>query len=151
VRSLVGIITTVATVIHLTFGCCLHPCHFGGHGDGTTPSVGLVTAEACCHDHLPDDVAIQPATDPSGLGAEVDGVMLSASEGCAGCDACHGCQCAALSAEALPIPSWSSLASGMLAAVDGAAIANSLARGGQPPPDRHPRPGRPALFERLLI
>ena len=151
VRSLVGIITTIATVIHLTFGCCLHPCHFGGHGDAATPSVGLVTAEACCHDHLPDDVLIQRATDPSGHGAEVDRITLSASEACADCDACHGCQCAALSAEPLPIPSWSPLASGILAAVDGAAIANSQAKSGQPPPDCHPRSGRPALFERLLI
>ena len=149
-RSLVGIITTVATVIHLTFGCCLHPCHFGGHGDGLTPSVGLVTAEACCHDHLPDDVLSQTATDPSGHTAEVDRATLFASEACTGCDACHGCQCAALSAEALPILSWAPLASGIQAAVDGAAIANALGRGGQPPPDRHPRPGRPALVERLL-
>jgi hypothetical protein len=151
VRSLVGIITTIATVIHLTFGCCLHPCHFGGHGDRATPSVGLVTAEACGHDHLHDDVAIQPAADPSGQGAEVDGMTLSASEGCDDCDACHGCQCAALSAEAMPVPSWSSLASGIQAAGDGAAIANSQAKSGQPPPDCHPRSGRPALFARLLI
>ena len=150
-RSLVGIITTIATVIHLTFGCCLHPCHIGGHGDAATPAVGLVTADGCCHDHLPDDVAIQPATEPSGHGAEVDGAALSASEACADCDACHGCQCAALAAEALPILSWSPLASGILAAVDGAAIANAQARGGRPPPDRHLRAGRPALFARLLI
>jgi hypothetical protein len=151
VRSLVGIITTIATVIHFTFGCCLHPCHFGGHGEGVTPTVGSVAAEACCHDHLHDDEASRPDTDTSGHGAEVDGMTLSASEACADCDTCHGCQCAALSVEALPIPSWSPLASGMLAAVDGDAIASALARGGQPPPVRHPRTSRPALFERLLI
>lgn len=150
-HSLVGIITTIATVIHLTFGCCLHPCHFGGHGDAATPSLGLVTADACCHDHLPDDVLTHLATEPSGHGAEVAGVTLFASEACADCDACHGCQCAALSAEAMPIPSWSPLASGTLAAVDGAAVANSQARSRQPLPDCHPRSGRPALFERLLI
>ena len=150
-RSLVGIITTVATVIHLTFGCCLHPCHFGGHGDGLTPSVGLVTAEACCHDHLPDDVLSQTATDPSGHTAEVDRATLFASEGCGDCDACHGCQCACLSTEATPIPFWSPLASGILAAVNGGMVPSSLARGGQPPPVRHPRSSRPALFERRLI
>ncbi len=150
-QSLVGIITTIATVIHLTFGCCLHPCHFGGHGERETPTGGSVTAEACCHDHLPDDVASESCTDEFRHGVKVDGVMLSASEACGDCDACHGCQCAALSTEALPILSWAPLVSGILATVDGAAITNSLARGGQPPPDRHPRTRRPALFERLLI
>lgn len=72
VRSLVGIITTIATVIHFTFGCCLHPCHFGGHGEGATATVGSVGAEPCCHDHfhdhLHDNVAHQPDTDTSGRG-----------------------------------------------------------------------------------
>lgn len=150
-RPLFRLLTMIATVIHLAFGCCLHPCHFGGHGEGATPTVGSVAAEACCHDHLHDDVASPPGADQSGHGAEVGGVTLSASEACADCDACRGCQCAALSTEAMPIPSWSPLASGILAAVDGGTIANSLARGGQPPPVRHPRTSRPALFERLLI
>jgi len=151
VRSLVGIITTIATVIHFTFGCCLHPCHFGGHGEGATATVKSVAAEACCHDHLHDDVASQSDTDTSGRGAEVEGVTLSASGACTDCDACLGCQCACLSTEVTPIPSWSPLALGMLAAVDGGTVPGSLARGRQPLPVRHPRSSRPALFERLLL
>ena len=150
-RSLVGIITTIATLIHFTFGCCLHPCHFGGHGEGAMPTVGSVAAEACCHDHLHDDGASQPDTDTSGHGAEVDGVTRSASETCADCDTCLGCQCACLSTEVTPIPSWSPLASGILAAVDRGTVPTSLARGGQLPPVRFPRIGRPTLFGRLLI
>ncbi|MEI8370388.1 MAG: hypothetical protein WCJ31_18320 [Planctomycetia bacterium] len=150
-RSLVGIITTIATVIHFTFGCCLHPCHFSGHGEGATATVGSVGAEACCHDRLHDNVAHQPDTDTSGQGAEVEGVTLSASGACADCDACHGCQCACLSTEVTPIPFWSPLASGILSTVNGGTVPSSLARGGQPPPVRHPRSSRPALFERLLI
>ena len=150
-RSLVGIITTIATVIHFTFGCCLHPCHFGGHGEGATATVSSVGAEACCHDHLHDNVASQSDTDTSGRGAEVDRATLVASEPCTDCDACHGCQCACLSTEATPIPPWSPLASGILAAVNGATVPSSLARGRQPPPVRHRRSSRPALFERLLI
>ena len=154
-RFLVGIITTIATVIHFTFGCCLHPCHFGGHGEEATPTVGSVAAEACCHDHLHDNlhdnVAHQPDTDTCGRSAEGEGVTLSVSRACSDCDACLGCQCACLSTEVTPIPSWSPLALGMLAAVDGGTIPGSLARGRQPLPVRHPRSSRPALFERLLL
>jgi len=97
VRSLVGIITTIttiATVIHFTFGCCLHPCHFGGCVQTATHAVDLIqtathavdsmqtathavdsmqtathavdseSCNACCHDH--DDVAGECETSPYG-------------------------------------------------------------------------------------
>lgn len=144
-RSLVGIITILATVIHFTFGCCLHACHISGHGE--SPAVASVSADACCHDEA------------DGFGAEHDSrrgdrdaADLSVSDHCHGCDGCQGCHCAALSTEARSTTLWAPLAPALAVATKGTLdVLPATVR--EPPPDRPGHRGRrrPALFERLSI
>jgi hypothetical protein len=159
VRSLVGIITTIATVIHFTFGCCLHPCHFGGCSETVPHAVESAACDACCHDH--DDAASAYDTLPCGhiedvraeVHAEGGRASMSVADHCLGCDGCQGCHCVATSTETGATVSWSPLASGIVAALDSDAIVLFAGAGGRRPPDPHlhPRPGRHPLFERFLI
>ena len=148
-RSLVGIITIIATVIHFTFGCCLHPCHFGGCGDCPAQASAVVACEECCHDHVHEDAA----SESDGLQCGQADVGLMAAGGSDGCHGCSGCDCAATSAEMATAFSWSPQASGIAATVDGQAIAVLAGASGKLPPDpcMHARGRRHALFERFLI
>ena len=159
-RSLVGIITTIATVIHFTFGCCLHPCHFGGCSETVPHAVESAACDACCHDH--DDGARACDNSPCGQTEDVHAVNSHAADGygtitiadhCLGCDGCQGCHCVATSTETGATVSWSPLASGIMAAVDSDAIVLFAAACGRHPPDPHVLPCacRHALFERFLI
>jgi hypothetical protein len=153
VRSLVGIITTIATVIHFTFGCCLHPCHFEGCGETAACAVESAACEACCHDH--DDAASECENSPCGRTGDGRS-SLTVPDHCLGCDGCQGCQgchCVATSTDTGTAASWSPLASGIVAARDSHAIVLFAVACGRQPPDplMHPRPGRDALFERFLI
>jgi len=155
VRSLVGIITTIATVIHFTFGCCLHPCHFGGCSETAAHAVESAACDACCHDH--DDVTSECANSPCGPNEAVHAVagraMITVPDRCLGCNGCQGCHCVATSTETGTVVSWTPLASGIAAALDSHAIVLfAVACGRQPPDSRmHPSAGRDALFERFLI
>jgi hypothetical protein len=150
VRSLVGIITTIATVIHFTFGCCLHPCHFGGCTSSAAHAVEPAACDACCHDH--DDAARECETSPCRRIEDGNGSISDADHGL-GCGGCQGCHCVATSTETGASISWSPLASGIVAALDSdAVVLVAVACGRQPPdPRMHPCPGRDALFERFLI
>ena len=158
VRSLVSILTTVATVIHFTFGCCLHPCHFGGCSQTVARVVETATCDDCCHEH--DDAASECETSPCGQAAHGypadDGATITVADhclGCGGCQGCQGCHCVATSKNAGPTVSSSPLASGTVAALDSRAIVLFAVACGRHPPDprTHPCPGRDALFERFLI
>ena len=146
-RSLVGIIKTIATVIHFRVGCCLHPCHVGGRGDCVAHTVEAAECDACCHDH-------EAATpEPDGLQCVVDAFTLSATLGAVNCHGCEGCHCAATATDAVTRVPWSPLASGIVAARDGAAITLFAVTCGKRTPDPHFHSGssRRALFERFLI
>jgi len=149
VRSVVGIITILATVIHFTFGCCLHPCHFGGCGDCVLQATEPATCEDCCHDHDHEEAAQARGRTESG---RVD-IGLAATSRSDGCHGCSGCDCAATTADTPPDSTWSPLACGIMATGDGAAITSFAVAAGRRPPDpsAHPCPSRHALFERLLI
>jgi len=150
VRSLIGILTTLATVMHFTFGCCLHPCHVAGHGERLT--VASAMADACCHDHA-GGRATTSDTDHGGHRGGIDGAGLSASDRCDDCDGCRGCDCAALSTEARPNAPWGALAPAPAAVGAERPRVIVPAAGWMPPTDRHGHRGRgrPALFERLSI
>jgi len=146
-RSLVGIITTIATVIHFTFGCCLHPCHIGGRGDCVAHAIETIECDACCHDHE------EAAPDPDDGPCVVAGFTCSATLVPVGCHGCEGCHCAAVATETAAHVPWSPLASGIVAVRDGEAITLFAVTCGRQPPDPHIHPGssRHALFERFLI
>ena len=148
-RSLVGIITILATVIHFTFGCCLHACHVAGHGE--SPAVGSVIADACCHDEI-DGGGAAPDADHGSHRGDRDGADPSVSDRCHDCAGCQGCHCAALSTGARSIAPWASLAPASASAME-ATLDIVQDAGREPPPDRHGHRGRsrPALFERLSI
>ena len=147
VRSLIGIITTIATVIHFTFGCCLHPCHVGGRGECFAHESDAAACEACCHDQ--EDAASEPG-DPQCGTAFVSLATTLYSDGCHGCDGCH---CAATATEAVTSVPWSSLAFGSVAAHDSETFAVFAVTCARQTPDPHvrPCPSRHALFERFLI
>ena len=159
-RSLVGIITTIATVIHFTFGCCLHPCHFGGCREAAPHAVESAACEACCHDH--DEVASECENLACGriedghatVGCAGDGrATTMVADHCLGCDVCQGCHCVATSNETGATVSWSPLASGIVATLDSKAIVlfadacerRAIVQPGDPCRCRH------ALFERFLV
>ena len=146
-RSLIGIITTIATVIHFTFGCCLHPCHVGGRGESFTHASDAAACEACCHDH--EDAASELGGPQCGS-AYVSLTTTLCSDSCHGCEGCH---CAATATETATSLPWSPLAFGIVANRDSEAIPLFSETCGKQPPDPHLRacPTRHALFERFLI
>lgn len=146
-RSLVGIITTIATVIHFTFGCCLHPCHVGGRGDCVAHATEAIDCDACCHDHE------EASPDLDGRPCVVAACSLSATLEPVSFHGCEGCHCAATATETVTRVPSSPLASGIVAARDAEAITLFAVTCGKQPPDPHLHPGssRRALFERLLI
>ena len=148
-RSFVGIITTIAMVIHFTFGCCLHPCHGGGRGGCVPHAMEAAGREACCdacdHEDAAGELDVVPCVHAEGVVA-----AIVVTENCHGCEGCH---CAATSTEAVPLFQWSPLASGMAATIDSKAITLLAVAGGKHPPDPHIHPcaSRHPLFERFLI
>jgi len=152
VRSLVGIITTIATVIHFTFGCCLHPCHDGGRGECVSHAIPAAACDECCHDDHDHHDHEEAAGEADGVSCYVADFSLVATLVADGCHPCQGCHCAATSTEVVPDWKWSPLESGIVASIDGEAITLCAVVGGKHPPDPHlrPCPGQ-ALFERFLI
>jgi len=96
VRPAISLITTLTTVIHFTFGCCLHASHFGG-GDACCGSQAVPAhADACCndHDHDRDSTAAAVACHDSNPPVVFCASSLATSD--CGCD---GCSCAATTLE----------------------------------------------------
>lgn len=146
-RSFVGIITTIATVIHFTFGCCLHPCHVGGRGDCVAHAIETIECDVCCHDHE------EAAPEPNDGQCVFAVFSLSTTLAPVNCHGCEGCRCAATSTETVTTLPWSPLACGIAAARDSDAITMFAVTCGKHPPDPHihPCPSHCALFERFLI
>lgn len=151
VRAFVSLVATVATVMHLTFGCCLHAAHFGPAAacHGCPGHEG--EADACCmdheHGHEHESVAEAGADEVSPPG----GLAVRAGTMAAGHD-CTGCSCTA-SIEDDAAVRWPASAAPLVTAMADVGVSACVAgidrardRGGSPPPrDTHP------LHERLLV
>ena len=152
-RSLVGIITTIATVIHFTFGCCLHPCHGGGRGECVSHAIPAAACDECCHDDHDRHEHDEAADEADGVSCDAADTSLVAALVSDSCHSCQGCHCAATSTDVVTHLKWSPLASGIVATIESEAITLFAVAGGKHPPDPHlrPCPRGQALFERFLI
>jgi hypothetical protein len=142
-------LTLIATVMHFTFGCCLHASHFGG--SDTCCMSALVSAhggdcgEGHDHDH---DVA---ATTVAGHDAHATSGPCQAHAAASTCD-CDGCTCVATAPTSelridAPAPgAW--IGDGLLAPPVNLTSPGLVGRGLESPPLSALRP---PLFERLLV
>ncbi|MEI8228843.1 MAG: hypothetical protein WCH77_11365 [Planctomycetota bacterium] len=92
--SLLKLVVTAATVMHLSFGCCLHPAHSAHRGSedaccGRTAAV--CNDDACCVEAHAADAASH-ACDGTREGHE-HGDDLAAAAVIARTHACDGCSC----------------------------------------------------------
>jgi len=170
VRQAVSVITMLAAVIHLTFGCCLHPEHFGAAGcidsgcgvsdcgvSGCGASgcdiscsggVEAAAPDRCCDGHDHGAEPFRPGQDAGHSGQ--DAVAGCTAGHAADAHGCAGCHCVA-TPEPPAFPSlvtcvtWVGDAFGRRA--DGTIHVPRLHAA-----ERHPEPstGHPALFERFL-
>ena len=147
-RSLVSIVMTVATVIHFTLGCCLHPCHFGGYPEAV--AIEVPASATCCHDH---GVAASKADGVRCGRAALARPTTVTAPPCGDCDGCQGCHCAATLAGAASTFPWLQSALVAVTAIDGDVVAPlGFACGGIPPdPPFAPCSSRHGLFERYLV
>lgn len=161
-RTVVSLPTAFATVIHFSFGCCLHASHAqAGH------DCGVDTAHAAIA-HLSDEAPADEAEEHCDChGAEDDDAgghhhdqRLKAAEGAGvaskperdGHD-CGGCDCVADATAADQSGEWRPLDSGLDAALDARdlAAASFASRRASADGDPPPRPDRHSLYERLLV
>lgn len=146
-RALVSVVATVATVIHLTFGCCLHAAHFGPAASCHDCGGHAGDADACCGEHEHESATVEAADDAS-LRGELAVSAASVNDD----HDCGGCTCAAAT-EDIAIARWVPAAAAMACECTtvavpprGAAAGHFRDRGGASPPrDAHP------LHERLLV
>ena len=155
-RIVVSLLVAFATVIHFTFGCCLHISHAGaGHtcGLGSSHAAEVQHAaqaqEDCdCHGHDGDD----EGEHRHGHRMKADeGAGIASGHECDGHD-CGGCHCVADTTAADQSTDWRPLASSLDAALDARNLAAACAArwptgDGDPPPMLHRHP----LYERLLV
>lgn len=145
-RGLIASITTLAVVLHLSFGCCLHLPHAataccqaldanlregGCDGDDCTHAASRLASPQDCRDQ--DPCGACRAGDP------------------AACHDCPGCQCAAtIEGEIEIVVSLAADVSWMETDVPPDITAASMRRGtGDPGPVISTQ--RPSLFERFLV
>ena len=150
-RIVVSLLAAFATVIHFTFGCCLHLSHAGAG-----PTCGIVSSHAAEVQHA---AQAQGDCDCHGNDEGEHGQRMKADEGtgiapgheCDGHD-CGGCHCVADASASNQGTVWQPLDSSLDAALDARALVAACAAcwptgDGDPPPmlQRHP------LYERLLV
>jgi hypothetical protein len=153
VRPLIGIIATVATVIHFTFGCCLHPCHRACPRVCSADPVQTPLSDHCCHGNEEGAEGTAAAASFDEFAQASTASRWAAPEDSEHGGDCSGCHCTATSTSELETVQWSPMSSGILAMVNSNLIrlcecrteARAFASG--------PRPGQRAqqLCERLLI
>jgi hypothetical protein len=156
IRIVVNLLVAFATVIHFTFGCCLHISHAGaGHtcGLGSSHAAEVQHAaeaqEDCdCHGHDGDDEGEH--RHGHRMKAD-DGTGIAPGPECDGHD-CGGCDCVANATAADQSTDWWPLDSNLDAVLDArdleAACASARPTGGGDPP---PMPQRHSLYERMLV
>lgn len=97
-QAFIGIIATIATVIHLTVGCCAHACPL------LTPSVVIATAEStvpsskCCRCQQ------RRALVPEARAKAADSTTGSIASERQTCHECHSCVCAATPLQYVSVP-----------------------------------------------
>lgn len=118
VRPLIGIIATVATVIHFTFGCCLHPCHQACPRVCSAQPVQTPSSDHCCHGHeeRAEETAAAVALDEFAP-AWATSRWAASEDSDHGAD-CSGCHCTATSTSETETFQWSPMSSGILATVN---------------------------------
>lgn len=98
-RPAIAIVTTLATVIHFTFGCCLHAAHFGG--DRSCCPAKAAAAEVhdddchCEEDHAGAPQTARRADMSRGRDGGADSAAIEPGVECG----CAGCTCAATATE----------------------------------------------------
>jgi len=149
-RIVVSLLAAFATVIHFTFGCCLHGSHSGAGHDGGLASAHAAEAptDCDCHGHEGDDEGNH--CHDRRVEAQ-EGTGLFSGPECDGHD-CGGCDCVADATAADQSTDWRPLDSSLDAALDARDLAAACAAGrptgdGDPPP----LPERHSLYERLLV
>jgi hypothetical protein len=149
VRSMFTCLTLLATVMHFTFGCCLHASHFGGSDTCCTSALVSDHGGDCgeSHDH---DHDLTATTVPGHDAGATDG-SCHAAAAASSCD-CEGCTCVAIVPThdvRLDGPSpgaW--IGDGLLAPPVNLTSPGLVGRGHESPPLSALRP---PLFERLLV
>lgn len=151
-RIVVSLLVAFATVIHFTFGCCLHISHAGaGHACGLVSSHAAEVQHAAqaqedcdCHGHDDDGEHGQRTKADEGTG-------IAPRPECDGHD-CGGCDCVADASTSNHGTEWWPLDSNLDAVLDArdlaAACASARPTGGG---DSPPMPQRHSLYERLLV
>lgn len=86
-QAFIGIIATAAMVMHFTFGCCAHPCHFIGHTNSAATQAEVATAGCCHHGHAHPGHSHATAQNVE-QGEHGAGIHP-------GCHDCDGCTCVA--------------------------------------------------------
>lgn len=154
-QAVVRLVAAVATVMHLTCGCCLHAAHLGcgndpGHDTACCHAAADCVAEAAdacaCDAHACSEITVAPVAADA-----THWVVLSAATG--NDHDCSGCDCVADAPASGAAAAWRPLECGVAAAVEArliieaAAAAARVVDDGEPPtiPARHP------LHERLLL
>lgn len=154
-QAVVRLVAAVATVLHLTCGCCLHAAHLGrgnelGHETACCHAAADCVADAALGCACDAPACIEDAVAPVPADA-THRVVRSAPTG--DHHDCSGCDCVADAPASGAAASWRPLECGVAAAVDArliieaAAAAARVVDDGEPPsiPERHP------LHERLLV
>ena len=148
-RPLVSIITIIATVIHFTFGCCTHSCHFGSGDDCHLHPIVAATGEACCDEDLHED----PQALPSGRQFQQTESGRGSLPGSDPCHDCAGCHCAARSTDTVTMAPWSPLMAPETAPISAAALPPSADNCGTAAVSRpiRPAPSRLIRFGRIQV
>ena len=153
VRPLIGIIATVATVIHFTFGCCLHPCHQACPRVCSAQPVQTPSSDHCCHGHEEGVEGTAAAASFDEFAPALATSRWAASEESDHGGDCSGCHCTATSTSEIETFQWSPMTSGILATVDSDLIRLCARHSEARPSAPYSCQGQRALrlCERLLI
>lgn len=151
-RPAIAFVTTLATVIHFTCGCCLHASHFAADGGCCAGVIAAGRGDGCCEDHDHDH-----DHDPSGNPADchesgVTAVPAAAAVAAPGCG-CDGCDCAATPVESraeMRGPAAGCWVGSLLDAIPAGSASASRGDGAGSPGPVQSRL-RPPLSERFLV
>ena len=152
-RPLIGIIATVATVIHFTFGCCLHPCHQACPRVCAAQPAQPSSSDHCCHGHEEGAAGTTTAAPSDESAPDLATSRWAASEDSEHGADCGGCHCTATSTSEIETVQRFPLISGILATVNSDLIRLGAGRSEARSSASGQRLGQCAqrLCERLLI
>lgn len=88
-RTIMSLLTTVATVMHFSFGCCLHAAHLDGAVGCRHAAAEACQDDACCHGHDGGHDSGGGASHAGRVESEQAREAVAPAEG----HACDGCEC----------------------------------------------------------